>query len=448
LAAGYESLDLGDVAESTFRDLLTSWVPAHDLALAQLVPDRQKIDVRHKMPSLSSDLSDLPFNWQIKATANPTEVNSTLLGCRCIRLQLGKDYIKSLIQRVRNEPSFFLALGVVAQAGYLTDWAPVDRFRWYVLDIKQYCGLLNVDTPPSYIDVPKQNVLNLALFSLIWSAQWVNTYLAPLRRDVSANPEPVQKLITSFHSDISRLGSQTSALVGNAARSIDSLRDVLGEAEYRSYASLLAMFGSLRGVTGMLMGSSGAPLIASYCPEALGGSATLWLFSRFYHEFMRMTQVCGDVNLKLLPVAADDLRIVPRFFQASLFLVRTLYRVFNAQVKLVKMLEEGGGNDYSFYSSAIAPFSWIHLDDSGHISLDKSRLSGRAVDLEQIREAEKDVLTENGLNVRAGGTFGSLGWPDLHLEYEKPVCLFPPEDHLIEHPTELWSARYRTAAVL
>ncbi|HEY0068419.1 MAG TPA: hypothetical protein VGE04_00470 [Chloroflexia bacterium] len=442
MPSGYQAQFLDALADRTFRDLLASWIGPEYPGPSRIDPDLQKIDITHQMPSLCPDVGDVPFNWQIKARSKrPREFDSTLLGCRCYRLYVEKRYVQDLAEISRNEPTFYLALAVVSGTDILSlaNLPPAVRFEWYTVDLKQYCRTFEWKDPPSYIDIPIQNRLNLALFSLMWGANWVNNYIAPLRLDVRGKPEAVERLLDSLRQDISDLGAQASTLLTEAVPNLEALRDLIAADVFNEYTTRLAILGALRGITAMLLDSSGADQIETYSPEALAGTANLWLFSRTYHEFMRSTQLRGRQNKRLLPVKYNELQSVPRFFLATLFNVRTLYRILGATVRLVRMLEEGGGSDYSYWSDAIGAFEWIHVDSDGHIALDHSRVSARPDDLERLRAAEKGLLTGNGLSLSYGGEFGSLRIDDLSLGLVRPVCLFPPEDHLLEHPSELWS---------
>lgn len=441
MARGYEAQYLDRIADRTFRDLLDSWIGSSYPGPSRLEPDLQKIDISHQMPSLSRDIGTLPFNWQIKArTQPPRETDSQVLGCRCFRLYVEQSYIRDLFSLCKSSPSFYLALAIVEypDGPSLPDRPPTQRFRWYAVDIKQYCEKLDWGRLPSYIDIPIQNRLNLSLFSLMWGANWVDTFVSPLRIDIGLKPVPLELLIRSFRLGISCPGLDAQQLLREAVPHLEELRDNMPERVYANYASRLAIIGSLRGITALLKESPGAERIDTYSPEALAGSANLWLFSRTYHEFMRMTQLRGEQNKRLLPVNAASLSDPPRFFLATLFNVRAFYSILGAEVKLVRKLAEGGGNDYSFWSGAIGEFQWVQVDGDGHISLNDTRMSARREDRDRLNVAEQEVLSEGGLNVSQRGTFGTLRWSDLKLEAIPPVCLFPAEDHFIEHPLELW----------
>jgi hypothetical protein len=105
------------------------------------------------------------------------------------------------------------------------------------------------------------------------------------------------------------------------------------------------------------------------------------------------------------------------------------------------MLKEEGGNDYAYYSGTMNAYHWIQVDSDGHIALNHNRLSARPTDLERLRIAEEGIFPESVLSLSRGGGYGNIRLDDLRLETIKPVCLFPQEDHLLEHPSELWSSR-------
>jgi len=444
MVGGYEAQYLDGIAERTFKDLLASWLGPKYPGPSRIDSDPQKIDITHQMPSLSRDLGNLPFKWRIIAQSQPPrETVSQILGCRCFRLDVGKSYVRDLIDLSLHTPTFYLAMAVANRPSdpSLPDHPPADRFHWYVIDLKQYCRKLDWGDPPSHIDIPVHNHLNLSVFALIWGGNWVDSYLAPLRLEIGGKPAAVSRLVDSFRMDIDKLGTQASTYLTEAVPSLEAVNDVLDRDIFNSYAARLAIIGSLRGVTAMLLASNGAESIENYCPEALGGSANLWLFSRTYHEFMRVSQLVGRANKRLLPVTYNNLIGLSRFFLATLHNVQILYRILGAEVHLVKALKEGGGNDYSFYSGAIGAFHWVHVDLDGHIALNYNRLTARPDDRERLRVAEEGRLTESGPSLSRSGAYGNLMFDDLSLGIVKPVCLFPCEDHLLEHPSELWNSR-------
>jgi hypothetical protein len=274
----------------------------------------------------------------------------------------------------------------------------------------------------------------------LWSANWVNQYFVPLNVRVPSMPTAVASLLQTLDARLAELNSAESDLLRRGVEEVERLREVLDQSAYRSYAKALALTASLRGVSLALFNSRGAEEIQNYCPEALAGTLSLWLFSRIYHEFMRVAIQRGHKNRRYLPIRrdAEDLAALPPFFCAALFNVVRLYRVLGAEVAIVRELPEGGGNDYSSYSGAIPAFPWIHVEEDGTVSLDHSRLSATPEDVDALREAERNVLARHGLDPIEGATFGALTLEDLDVGVTMPKCLFPANDRLLEAPAELW----------
>lgn len=444
MGARYEAQYLDGIADRTFKDLLASWMGPNYPGPSQITSDPHRIEITHQMPSLSRDLGYLPFRWQIIAHSKPPhETDSLLLKCRCFRLDLGKSYVRHLIDLSHYESTLYLALAIANSPNdpSLPDHPPADRFRWYAIDLKQYCRKLDWGDPPSYIDIPVHNRLNLSVFSLIWGGNWVDRYFAPLRIEIGDKPTAVSRLVDSFRIDITKLRMQASTYLTEAVPGLEALSNVLDRNTFNNYTAGLAIVGSLRGLTSTLHAGTGMELIETYCPEALAGSANLWLFSRSYHEFMRLSQLISSRNKRLLPVAYDNLATMPRFFLTTLFNVQTLYRILGAEVHLVRMLEKDGGNDYAYYSGTVNAYHWIQVDPDGHIALNYNRLSARPTDLERLRIAEEGLFPESVPSLSHSAEYGHLRPNDLSFEIIKPVCLFPQEDHLLEHPSELWSSR-------
>jgi hypothetical protein len=443
MPSGYQAQFLERVAVRTFHDLLDTWIGPDFPGPSRLEPDLQKIDVTHQMPALSGDIGMIPFSWQIKArSAAPREVTSDLVHARAYRLHLERHYVTELAEMSRQTSSLYLALAIVDGLGGtpIAERPPTKRFRWYIVDLKQYCSQFDRQQTPAYVDIPVQNRLNLALFSLLWSAKWVKAYFEPLHLHIVDSPQAIVSLLKSFATELTDLRGQTGILLGDAVPELPRLADVLNPETYHTYAARLAIVGSLRNITAMLLESSGAHRIETYSPEALAGCVNLWLFSRTYHEFMRATQIRGNYNKRLLPFAHSTLDEVPRFFLAALYNVRRLYGTLNAEVAIVQMLGEDGRQDHSYWSDALRAFQWVEVDADGYVRLSESHISATSNDLEFLHDAEGQVVAAHGLSLLRGGTFGGLAYPDLCLESVRPACLFPEEDIFLEHPIELWSA--------
>jgi hypothetical protein len=435
-----ESAFLGRIAESTFDDLLRMWVGPDHLGPARIHPDVQKIDIRHALPSISADLGDLVFSWQVKGTATPpTVVSSPVLGCTAYRHHLGGDYMRDFLAAAAEERALYLALGVAkCDPTDLLNHAPIDRFAWFAIDMTQYQKALGGQIP-GYVDIPVQNRLNLGLFSLMWAARWVDAFFEPLRRDIR-KPASVTRLLETFDVELGLLRADAIERSREVITGLEELGDVLAVAEHRRYAERLAIAGSLRAISAELLLSDGADQIRTYSPEALAGTVSLWLFSRVYHEFMRTAKVMGGKNERLLPLDAESLEDTrDKFFVAALLFVREFYRKLGAQVEIVQMLQDGGRQDYADFSGALRAFNWVSVDDGGHIHMNEVRPSATGEDREVLEAASERTLTAVGISLWDWGGFGGLTLDDLGLELVPPCLLLPPEDRFLAYPTILWT---------
>jgi hypothetical protein len=438
---GESADELGAIAHSTFKDLMTAWTHPERPELSELLPDRQKVDWTQSVPSYSQH-PRLQFDWQIKARRSVRMVTSQFLEARCYRLDLTERYIADLRTRTGPGKYFFLVLAIpVESSASLADLPPSERFNFYCVDLGQFFAYAGKCTLKA-IDVPVQNRLSLPLWSLIWSGCWVREFLRPLANVPIEVPQRIQLLHRSFSTDLKKVGATASSLLDATDSDLRILEERLGRDSYQKYAGALALVGSLRAVTASIASRGGIAEILNYCPESLAGTVNLWLFSRTYHEFMTTSATVGLLNTRLFPVQ-HSLESLPRFFVAALFHARTLYRALKVEVKVVKMLEVNGGSDFSWYGGSLVEFPWITIDPASHeMSLNRSRLSSNAYDLDVIKVAQQDVLADKGV---LPGWFGPCSLADLRLEIKMPICLFPPEDHLLRHPAELWDLSARSA---
>jgi hypothetical protein len=444
--SGYAAQFLGRAAARAFCGLLDYWTGPHGPGPSERHPDDDVIDVHHSVPSLSADLGAVQYSWQIKArSTRPKVVQSPVTRCEAFNLRLPRQYIATLRDRAMGQPHFYLALGIprVGDLAALVDLPVAEQFDWYAVDLLQYFDLVDrrrregdIDQAPAGIHIPTGNRLTLGMFALLWSGNWVADFYEPLRRDALTAPQPVRDLIETLDRPVAALVSDNSPAVElNAA--LATLAPYASTDNAVAY-SRLAIIASLRAITVTLLRGGRADAIEAYCPEALGGSANLWLFSRAYHEFMRTTEQVGDRNLRLLPSRFDVPSDLPPFQRGVLWYVKIYYQSLAADVKIIRALAEHGGDDYSHYSGVLREFHWVHVDDQGRMGLNERRLSATGLDVEVLRAAESGILVDSGLDLRTGLGFLGIDGSDVKLALPVPNCLFPHEDSFIEHPIRLW----------
>lgn len=441
---GGAARNLGDIAQLHFRLLLQYWTGADHRAPQEPSPDNSKIDITHTVDAISGEVGTIQFNWQVKATGkNPPRTNSAYLGCQCWKVELDEGYVAGLREVAQSLPTFYLALGILADPDRPRQVLPLvspDRsFTWYAVDLKQFFSRIPPRTKLSAIEVPVQNRLNLALFSLLWGSLWVKAYVDPITPTLDL-PKTTLDLVDQIDRPLKRIGP---ALDGALAAALPEMSELAKDASH-FHLHRLAIFCALRSISHRVLSTpDGFAQIETYSPEALTGTANLWLFSRTYHEFMRTSVTVALQSIRYLPVDMDQDFSRRPYFAMSLFHVRKLYQLLGAQdVSLVQRLPESGGDDYSYWDGKMRTFRWVHLDTDGYMVLDGSRLSADAdIDRDALRQADALRLegSRSGDRLPGVGIWEWLRTPDEELIPTIPVCLFPAEDRYIQYPSQLWS---------
>ncbi|MER5264301.1 hypothetical protein ABTZ99_19725 [Actinosynnema sp. NPDC002837] len=419
--------------------------------VSTVVPDTQKIDFLVRIPSLWSVADQVELKWQVKSTSRDkvNEVEQSPLGCAALRLELGRKSIEGLYA-ASTAGQLLLALAVqrdVSVPAYdLMYLPPSDRFDWYVLDMGEYFRATRWRNHPDVLYVPTQNKLNLATFSLLWSAHWVNNFFRVLATpQLLAVPELVQDINTVFHE------RDSLHLVRDFGWSFlqKRLPRYRGEFDEDEFAKINFRTG-LAGALGIIRerlydASSYIDVVRNYCPESLYGTANLWLFSTCYHHFMKATMDIGGgrpdfFSERLLPLPDVDIRLVPRIHLVALWHVILRYRHLGTEVRLVTPPKDGAGEDYSFYGGGIGYFPWISLAGDGanwEIEIGSTRSMVDNIDFLESRARETQFSLDQGGRAEVARLFG-VRESDLLLPSRMPTLMFPRENLFLRYPVELF----------
>lgn len=455
LPLGLESSAVSEVAQTTFRDLVTAWInsPADSAA-----PATVEIPVNHvvatTLPAQWGDVDSIRLNFLVFA-ADPGSPETDLeTGEMCFRYRLTEREVKTLREYVDTGPRAYFVLAVpkrdrstTAELLYL---APIERFDFYTVDLVQYYRAHQQDD----LLIPVQNKLNLALFSLIWAARWVEDFFAPLWMPTVVGRKPLRETIDLVFNTKPDLDAIRLRGWDSLVRNLPDAREYIDGELYRRASFRIGM-GSAMQLINEQMTSAVArgrlTAVRTYCPEALYGTANLWLFSRTYHQFMDTTADFQKgrpefVNQRLLP-AAQDLKEGSLLYAATLWHVVMLYRLRRARVSIVAMPREGGHEDHGFYEGkGIGDFMWIALDErTGAWVQDQAKASVQSDHEEYINEHERNVLA--GPELSDTDYAGQCGMviDDLTLHPRAPSLLFPSNDAFLETPLQLWSPLAQSA---
>jgi hypothetical protein len=441
-----ESGCLSQVARSTLCDLLCAWAGSKSIT----TPAPQV--VRATLPAQWGDVDSIELDFFIFAQDSPLEARSDpRSGSTSRRRQLVghedddmREYLSgSSVDGGRRRAYAVLALPKVLGVGeaQLIDIRPPDRFDLYVVDLDHDFGRRT----GGWIDFPDQNKLNLALFSLIWSARWVEDFFSPLMATPVLQHAGLRSRVELVFSERPNLAKITDYGWRMLENDLPRARGHLDDELFRRFSFRFGMGCAMQLINGQMIEATERgrlTAVRTYCPEALYGTANLWLFSRIYRQFMDTTHRFQDAspqfrNQRLLPVA--DTLASSRLYAAALWHVLLSYRMLKAEVALVEKAPVAGSEDHGYYEGGIGQFQWISLsDDGGDWVRDQADRTVQADHLDFLCQAQRQALVGGEMSQSDFAALCLMDADQLQLGLRPPVWLFPSDNHYLRCPRELW----------
>ncbi len=442
-----ESGRLSQVASSTLSDLLCAWAGSRSIT----APAPQV--VRATLPAQWGDIDSIELDFFIFAQDSTLEARpDPRSGSVSRRRQLVghedddmREYLSGdAVDGGRRRAYAVLALPKVPGVGeaQLIDMRPPDRFDLYVVDLDHDFGRRT----GGWIDFPDQNKLNLALFSLMWSARWVEDFFSPLMATPVLEHAVLRKRVELVFSQRPNLAEITDQGWQMLESDLPSARGHLDDELFRRFSFRFGMGCAMQLINGQMIEATKRgrlTAVRTYCPEALYGTANLWLFSRTYRQFMETTHRFQDAlpqfrNQRLLPVATT-LSTSSRLYAAALWHVLLSYRMLKAEVALVEKAPMAGSQDHGYYEGGIGQFQWISLsDDGGDWVRDQADRTVQADHLDFLRQAQTQALVGGEMSQQDFAALCLMDADQLQLGVRPPVWLFPDDNHYLRCPRELW----------
>lgn len=442
-----ESDYLHSIAERTFLDIISSWVGVESGVPS--VQNLKKCRYYHvTLPSLWHEVPPLKSSWIIFASEQMPKISNETpnLNCECFELSLEKYLFESVQELCRTERRVYFCLALMKKdTTDITSLSPLDRFEWYIIDLsllfKQKQGAQQEDNT---IPIPIHNTLNLALFSLVWSSQWVSEYYSPFYdKQIFQIPNllrKVQQLNSAFFGitdDI--LNKQRIFLSSDLATAKNELDPSL-------YNQLFLRLGLIVGLneinyTMNKLGDIGE--IFNYAPEALYGTANFWLFSRVYHSYMEISSKVASPsrNIRLLPMFTSKIDTIPAILRAAVWHVMISYRNLMLDVRIVHAPDHEPGKDRNYYGGGIGHYPWLTISDTnlefGYVRDEKGDEAANRDFLEH--QYKQKLLSGEFQAIDASKALNISRPSQLELSKRKPVMLFPKEDLYFEHPRHLYT---------
>jgi hypothetical protein len=451
LSPRMEADTLTAAATSTLKELLSSWIGDPTVVRAE-----GDAVVHATCPSLWADVPPIEMKFVVfSADANRRTIASVAgIADECRVINAEESIIDSLRDYIEDTRNIYFVLATPrhekASLAGLYDLPPHERFEWLAVDGAQL--LLHDASGAGQLAFPCTNRLNLSQFSLLWSARWVQAFFTPLEDTVVQSVVALQQLADHVFPAVGagaqpkNLGWQT--LTDDLPKFAPQLDpDVFKQVSFRVGLGLAfdLICGQLTAAAGTL------DQIRTYCPEALYGTANLWLFSRIYQRFMRQSSlVAADhrqfINQRLLPINAHEMTTAPRVFMSALWHVVISYRVHDADIRLVDSHDKHAGEDHSYYGAGIGYFPWVSMTpDQAHWMVGTEVKGDTAHHLDFLKTFEHNSVVTPQLGENDIAVLFDIPLNQLLLPAVPPVMLLPPENRYIEYPRSLWAPGSRGA---
>jgi hypothetical protein len=419
---------------------------------AQFSPDSQKIDYRVEIPPLWAQAEAVTTAWQIKATDRFSPEPYSPLGMPAIKFRMKTKDLHALRDASFSGSTLMLALAVQKNPQQVPNdlllVAPPDRFSWYGLNLAEYFHRTEWQRHGGTLYIPMQNRLNLATFSLLWSALWVAKFFGML-----SSPEILgaPKLLEVIPQVFDKRQSLRLSPTGNwdfLLTDLPRYQPELDPPMFRDVNFRLGLAGALGIIRNRMYETADClDVVRNYCPESLYGTANLWLFSTAYHHFMSATGEIGAgrhdfVSERLLPLPDYEVRNTSRILLSVLWHVVLRYRALGTSVQLVAKPARDPGEDYSYYGGGIGYFPWITLDNNRvQWMVEMNATRSMADNLDFLNEQAQKGLLSSAQTVADAARLFQVPKLELELPDECPHLFFPAQNIFLRYPTELFLRR-------
>ncbi|NUW37164.1 hypothetical protein HTZ77_38040 [Nonomuraea sp. SMC257] len=323
--------------------------------------------------------------------------------------------------------------------------APPDRFAWYGLNLAEYFRRTEWQRHGGTLYIPLQNSLNLATFSLLWSALWVSKFFGRLSSPEVLGAPKLREVIPRVFDRRESLRLSPTGSWDFLLTELPRFQPELDPPVFRDVNFRLGLAGALSIIRKRMYEAAGClDVVRNYCPESLYGTANLWLFSTAYHHFMSATGEIGAgrhdfVSQRLLPLPEYEISDTSRMLLSILWHVVLRYRALGTEVQLVAKPSKGAGEDYSYYGGGIGYFPWITLaDDQVQWMVEMGATRNMADNLDFLNEQAQNRQLGSAQTVADAARLFQMPKSELELPDECPHLFFPQENMFLRYPTELF----------
>lgn len=436
------------VLARTFMDIIDSWCSTKN----QINFSRNMGDyIEVKLPYSFEDKSFIASHWFIfshkKDEKITKKIKTTTHNCWEVSLDKDtKDKIKTHLKQSNSNTYIILAKTNKSNIELL-DIAPIERFEWYAIELRQYQEEFKSWDKEKKILIPECNQITLSTFSLIWASQWAKEFFSPLSTpELFKTPDIAKKIYGVFNSEFGINRQVIEQQKKFITEDIPSLSDYMEHDRFKNIITKTSIGVAFNEINYLMQSSGETKKIVNYCPEALFGTANLWLFSKPYHTYMEISSniVEFENNLRLLPIDIQD-ETESKLMRATVLNVFSYYSNMKVQVRLInkKDINDTPEKDRNYYDNQIGFFPWLTISDDG-------------CHLEAATTYKGDITTNRDFvfHYMDASSLASTLTPhqEIHRIFNisslsqllsngtrKPVFLFEKEDgNFIDHPNNLW----------
>jgi hypothetical protein len=435
--------DHAGVAATTLTDLLKAWFGKDDA----VYPIGQAT-VMAEMPSNWGGVAPMPLKIDI-VVAEHEPATISVEGVEYRSLELERQRLDALREAAVASRFSYLALAVPLVDGRRDDfynYAPRDRFKWWLIDAKQYFASYEHTVRPHEVLFPVQNSWNLSLCSILWAARWVQNFYQPLRTTHVVN-SPLQAQIDEIFTATPNRKAILDKGWSSLEKDLPEARQYTeSEEDFSSVSFALGLGTAMQLVCGQLTTPAlgGQTQIRTYTPEALFGTVSMWLFSRVYHQFMELSLPGRlgklEINQRLLPIWGEELAAASRLHRAALWHVITLYRCYGVDVRVVPEPAVNPSADRAWYGKNIGNFRWISLDANGWawlVDQGKPDVQDDHHHFFLTHSERLSCIVNPDTSEASYSMTARLQHDNVALAPSAPAFLLPAESAFLEHP-ELW----------
>lgn len=158
---------LQKIAERTFLDLVDAFADTGNVSISSIPYDELAL----WQTSLSVEESQ-DAKWFLKSyEEKPKEIYDRELKDTCYKINLGTKEYKALRRICDKNGNIYFALSIRKKEAkyFISEFAPPERFHWFVLDLKDYFSQKRRCRLKRSICIPKKENLN-STFSLLLKA--------------------------------------------------------------------------------------------------------------------------------------------------------------------------------------------------------------------------------------------------------------------------------------